>query len=394
MNVRALRPSFANDRAVSHISLSVCQAMRGPETDVRLMTVSSTREGRREFNRDAIPRWLFRAACLWFRTEKRLQRFVEKRYLRWLGDGDVAYLWPNVSPETYRQIKRRGHTLVVERINCHRGTSKRILDDAYARLGWKPDHGVKDEDVEGEKRKLELADYVFSPSPRVDESLIENGVPARKVLSTSFGWSPQRIRGGTRRALPEMRGLTVAFVGLAGVRKGVPWLLRAWERARVKGQLVLAGRIEADVAEQCASALNRTDVISLGFVGDIASVYRSADVFVFPSLEEGGPLVTYEAMGSGLPVVVTPMGAGAVGAGGAGGAVIVPPHDEEALIVALRRLEKDEELRRDLGEQGKRRAEEFTWERVGRRRSKQLVEALGRVVNDAPAAMPAVAAAE
>jgi glycosyltransferase involved in cell wall biosynthesis len=378
MKIRALYPSFATDRAVSHISLSVCHAMRCAETDVRLMKVSSTAEGRRAFNRDAIPSWLFGVSCLFFRTEARLRRFVERRYLRWLQAGDVAYLWPMVSMETYHEVRRRGHTLVVERINCHRGTAKRILDDAYARLGWKPNHGVKDEDVEGEKRKLEMADYVFSPSPRVDESLVENGVPRQKIFSTSFGWSPQRINGATKRALPEMQGLTVVFVGLAGVRKGVPWLLRAWERAGIRGQLLLAGRIEPDVAEHCASALNRKDVISLGFVSDIAAVYRGADVFVFPSLEEGGPLVTYEAMGSGLPVVVTPMGAGAVAADGAGGAVIVPPRDEEALIVALRRLEKDAELRRDLGEQGRLRAEEFTWERVGRRRSRQLVEAIGQ----------------
>ena len=194
MNVRALYPSFATDRAVSHISLSVCEAMRTAETDVRLMKVSSTREGRRAFNRDAIPSWLFRAACLLLRTETRLRRFVERRYLRWLDEGDVAYLWPMVSIETYQEVKRRGHTLIVERINCHRGTSKRILDDAYARLGWKPNHGVKEEDVEGEKRKLEMADYVFSPSPRVDESLLENGRPVLRYVILELRRAPSRSR--------------------------------------------------------------------------------------------------------------------------------------------------------------------------------------------------------
>src|SRR4029434_4966954 len=107
------------------------------------------------------------------------------------------------------------------------------------------------------------------------------------------------------------------------------------------------------------------------------AVYRSSDVFVFPSLEEGGPLVTYEAMGCVLPVVVTPMCACALAGDGGGREVMCPPFDEEALIVALRRLEKDPELRRELGRQGKPRAEEFTWTKVGERRSAQLRRAFG-----------------
>jgi glycosyltransferase involved in cell wall biosynthesis len=68
--------------------------------------------------------------------------------------------------------------------------------------------------------------------------------------------------------------------------------------------------------------------------------------------------------------------------------VIVPPFDEEALIVALRRLEKDPELRRELGRQGKPRAEEFTWTKVGERRSAQLRRVFGERVG-APAVAPA-----
>ena len=50
-------------------------------------------------------------------------------------------------------------------------------------------------------------------------------------------------------------------------------------------------------------------MVVIDFVADVRALYRTADVFVFPSLEEGGPQVTYEACGCGLPVITTPMGA-------------------------------------------------------------------------------------
>ena len=74
----------------------------------------------------------------------------------------------------------------------------------------------------------------------------------------------------------------------------------------------MAGQLEPTIKSKCADVLRRDDVIILDYVQNVGAVYRSADVFAFPSLEEGDPLVTYEACGCGLPIITTPMGAGRV----------------------------------------------------------------------------------
>ena len=79
--------------------------------------------------------------------------------------------------------------------------------------------------------------------------------------------------------------------------------------AAIDGTLLIAGRIDEDLRAQYRNALARSDVHDLGYVDDIATVYAAADVFVFPSHEEGGPQVTYEAAGCGLALIVSPMGA-------------------------------------------------------------------------------------
>src|SRR6202040_262152 len=73
----------------------------------------------------------------------------------------------------------------------------------------------------------------------------------------------------------------------------------------------------------------------------------SADVFVFPSLFEGSAVVTYEALATGLPCVVTPS-AGSVVRDGVEG-FIVPPGEVEPLAERMERLGDDPALRQAVG---------------------------------------------
>jgi glycosyltransferase involved in cell wall biosynthesis len=233
-----------------------------------------------------------------------------------------------------------------------------------------------------EREQIELADFVYAPSPMVEASFHDNSVPPEKTLSTSYGWDPQRFRGD-QGTLPQNDGFTVVFVGLVCVRKGAHLLLDAWARAGVRGRLILAGPIDQEIEKHFADLLNRPDVVSPGFVKAIEPVFRLADVFAFPSLEEGGPLVTYEAMACGIPVLVSPMGAGRIVRHEQDGFVL-EPYRSEAWEDTLRRLAADAELRRHLGKSARSRAAEFTWDRVGRQRAAVLLDRMAALGRDAP----------
>jgi glycosyltransferase involved in cell wall biosynthesis len=101
-----------------------------------------------------------------------------------------------------------------------------------------------------------------------------------------------------------------------------------------------------------------------GFRRDPAPVYRSADVFAFPSLAEGSALVTYEALASGLPVVTT-ANAGSVVRDGIEG-FIIGAGDAGALAQRLDELHRDPCLREAMGRAARERAAAYTWERYGR----------------------------
>jgi len=132
------------------------------------------------------------------------------------------------------------------------------------------------------------------------------------------------------------------------------------------------------IAGLLAPTLARADLLHLPYRDAIGPIYRSADVFVFPSLEEGSPLVVYEALGAGLPVLLSPMAAGDVVRDGVEGFVL-DPLDQEAWVEALRTLAKDPDLRARMGRRARERAAGYTWDKVGRRRLALLRDARERL---------------
>ena len=125
----------------------------------------------------------------------------------------------------------------------------------------------------------------------------------------------------------------------------------------------------------CSKILARPDVVHSQYNPDISWAYRQADIFAFPSLEEGSPLVTYEAMAHGLPILTSPMGAGSIVRDGIDG-MIVSPYEHDAWVEALRKLASSPDLRTRFGDAARQRAQEFTWERVADRRAKLMLEKL------------------
>lgn len=374
MRLKALSPIYCHGKSISHICLSLCEHMQDESLSVEMWVPTSEPSIRPPFLRRAVPP-VFRRVV--YRTDvftRWLDRRLARGYLASLEAGDVAYIWPGVPVHVYREAKRRGAIVVSERINCHQATAKAILDDAYARLGWPVAHGITDEAVAGEREKLELADYIFVPSPPVAQSLLDNGVPESKLLRTSYGWDPDRLKPD-----PELAGrggeFVALFVGLVCVRKGVPLLLDIWERAGVSGTLLIVGDIFDDVAARCADQLKRANVSIRSYQDNVAGMFRQADVFVFPTLEEGSPLVTYEAMACGLPILTSPLGAGEIVRDGKEG-FVMDAYDTDAWVATVQRVAADRALRAELGRSCRERAAQYTWRDVGVRRRALLLDAM------------------
>jgi glycosyltransferase involved in cell wall biosynthesis len=168
-----------------------------------------------------------------------------------------------------------------------------------------------------------------------------------------------------RHALPARYFL---YLGTIEPRKNLAVLLAAYRAlpaaTRAAMPLLLAGGrgwLDGPIFE----ALARTPGARwLGRVpeADLPALLGGATAFVYPSLYEGFGLPVLEAMAAGTPVVTSNVSSLPEVAGDA--ALLVDPHDVEALASAMARLAEDEALTGRLREAGRVQAARFSWRRA------------------------------
>jgi len=103
-----------------------------------------------------------------------------------------------------------------------------------------------------------------------------------------------------------------------------------------------------------------------GFQKDMQPYYQAAEIFVMPSLgPEGLPMSSLEAMGRGIPCILSDLPVHCEITDNGKGAVLFASGDVEALRVALQALVADSGLREQYGREGYRIiGERYTAERV------------------------------
>ena len=102
-----------------------------------------------------------------------------------------------------------------------------------------------------------------------------------------------------------------------------------------------------------ARSLGLEDCVKiLPWARDVATYYKTCDVYVQPSIYEGWGLAVIEAMASGAPVVMADVGCAGEMVRNEETGLVVPVDDEQALAHAIGRLLTDHELARKLAANG------------------------------------------
>lgn len=183
----------------------------------------------------------------------------------------------------------------------------------------------------------------------------------------------------------------ILCVSTLAPHKNVERLLRAFQEAKTRLahrdalpelQLVLAGikgRAHGRVRSEARRlGLRDEDLVITGWVDEesLAALYRSARLFVYPSLHEGFGLPLLEAMAFGVPVASST--AASLPEVGGDAVFYFNPKDVEQMAAVIERALANRGEAEAMARRGAARCRLFSWERAARQTINLLLEATGR----------------
>ena len=239
------------------------------------------------------------------------------------------------------------------------------------------------------RRAVRQAHAIISVSGATRDDLVQwLGVPSEKITVIHHGadeafrpLAPEAFQPALGRL--GLRPGYVLFLGTFEPRKNVAGLLNAYARLRRRlpdaPPLVLAGG-KGWLFDPTAALVQ---ALQLGpwvqFVpdfstGDAPALYNGASVFVLPSHYEGFGFPVLEALGCGIPTLISDRSALPEVAGEA--ALKMDPDDADSMAEALYRALTDSALRATLRQRGLEQICKFSWEKA----AKETLEVYNRVL--------------
>lgn len=378
LRVHTVFPWPCEPTGIASIVVEFCDAVdRNPELrrqfDCTAWVAYANRQFTRHYLRGTSPKWLVRLASRLPGGQAWLRRQTVVRLRKLCRAGDVCVLYPGPTAADCAALRQVGVTLAHDPVNTAYPFNFAAFRRAYAAAGMPMTATEDPQAIADERGRVVAQDVVIACSPHIQQSYEALGVPRDRIVRSSYGFNPHTFHPVRRPAAKP----TFLFAGAGSVRKGLPVLLDAWRQAGIDGRLLVVGRVDAEVAQQCGDRMRQPGVEFRAFTSDLASVYGEADAFVLTSFEEGSPLVGYLALAAGLPSVMSPAAAGWVVRDGAEG-LVVEPDDVDGIARALRRLADDAQLRGRMATAAATRSVDYTWDRVTQQRLAALAPFLSR----------------
>jgi glycogen synthase len=215
-----------------------------------------------------------------------------------------------------------------------------------------------------------FADKIISVSDSITrETRQYYRIPRAKIVTVHNGVN---VSKDFTRVIKPDNNYTILLVGRLIWRKGVKYLIESLPTvltAYPNVKLYIVGNGEQkSYLQKLVKMLNlESSVEFLGFVSNerISSLFAEADIYVQPSLYEPFSIAILEAMGAGLPLVVSRVGGIPELVINKKDGLVVDPCDTSQLSQALITLLSNSSLRKLYGDSGKDKViNSLSWEKI------------------------------
>lgn len=188
-------------------------------------------------------------------------------------------------------------------------------------------------------QKFHAGKTILIPGVGIDLDKFQKKEPTRQEIRNKLG-------------IPESK-IILMSVGELTKRKNHMVVVRALARLKEYDILYVIcgdGPLKAQLRVKAEELGVRDRLKLLGFRKDIAELHKAADIFVFPSLQEGLPVAVMEAMASGLPIVASKIRGNEDLIINNQGGYLVNPEDSEQVAKAIEKMIQNPKKREKMEE--------------------------------------------
>ena len=188
-------------------------------------------------------------------------------------------------------------------------------------------------------QKFHAGKTILIPGVGIDLDKFQKKEPTRQEIRNKLG-------------IPESK-IILMSVGELTKRKNHMVMIEALARLKEYDILYVIcgdGPLKAQLRAKAEELGVRDRLKLLGFRKDIAELHKAADIFVFPSLQEGLPVALMEAMASGLPIVASKIRGNEDLISNNQGGYLVSPTDSEQVAKAIEKMIQNPKKRKKMEE--------------------------------------------
>jgi len=229
---------------------------------------------------------------------------VDNLALNYLNDSDVLLALSGCGLKSGNFFKENNKIYICERSSSHILFINEILKEEYAKYGIK--FNIDQRIIKRELKEYEQSDFVLVPSKFAQNTFKKYNIFKTKVLT--FPSNNKIFKSKNKKKIFfSSNKFKIIYVGSLSLRKGLPYLLDAFNRLNFKGKELHLVGLKTNDYRLFKHKIDFSKTILHGHLSQskVNNLLNKSDVFVMPSLEEGAAIAVAQAMNTGLPVIVT-----------------------------------------------------------------------------------------
>jgi glycosyltransferase involved in cell wall biosynthesis len=289
-----------------------------------------------------------------FALKNRCEQWIHQSFARWAGREikqagcDVVHGFSGVCEEIFESVGSPPMKTLV-RGSAHIETQAELLAEEECRAKVvleKPSVWMRAR----EAREYQMADFIFVLSEFARQSFVHRGISSAKICLLPLGSELRRFSArpeAVEERLKRVRSgnkLRVLNVGTFSYRKGAIDLVAIAQKCAEIADFRFVGAVSREAAPLRKRSESLIQFCSKVPQFDLPAHYEWADLFVFPTIEDGYAVVLAQAQAAGLPILTTANCAGPELVTNGHSGWILPIRDAGAFTEKLRELHRNRDL--------------------------------------------------